>query len=69
MSEPNLLANPGFEDGETGWQIGLQVGTDITFTDTVSHSGGWSLQMHGVQTDTLGRATMVADPVGELIIE
>ena len=24
-SEPNLLANPGFEDGETGWRMGLQV--------------------------------------------
>ena len=63
VSEPNLLANPGFEDGEVGWQIGAQVGTDITFTDTVSHSGGWSLQMHGLQTENLGRATMVADPV------
>jgi hypothetical protein len=42
VSEPNLLTNPGFEDGETGWQISAQVGTDIEFTDTVSHSGGWS---------------------------
>jgi hypothetical protein len=62
-SEPNLLANPGFEDGETGWRMGLQVGTDIALTDTVSYSGDWSLQMHGVQTDTLGRAMVIADPV------
>jgi len=63
VSEPNLLSNPGLEDGETGWQIGAQVGTDIVFTDTVSHSGDWSLQLHGFQTENLGRATMVADPV------
>ncbi len=63
VSEPNLLANPGFEDGETGWRMGLQVGTDIALTDTVSYSGDWSLQMHGVQTDTLGRATVIADAV------
>jgi hypothetical protein len=63
VSEPNLLTNSGFEDGEAGWQIGLQVGTDIEFTDTVSHGGGWSLEMHGVQTDTLGRAAVMADPV------
>jgi hypothetical protein len=63
VSEPNLLTNPGFEDGEAGWQIGYQVGTDIVFTDNVSHSGDWSLQLHGIQTDTLGRATVIADPV------
>ncbi len=63
VSEPNLLTNPGFEDGETGWQIGYEVGTDIVFTDTVSHSGGWSLQLHGTQTENLGRATVVADAV------
>ena len=63
VSEPNLLTNPSFEDGETGWQIGVQVGTVMALTDTVSYSGDWSLQLHGVQTDTLGRATMIADPV------
>ncbi len=63
VSEPNFLTNPGFEDGETGWRMGYQVGTDITFTDAVSHSGGWSLQLHGTQTESLGRATVVADPV------
>ena len=63
VSEPNLLTNPGFEDGETGWQIGYQVGTDIVFTDTVSHSGDWSLQLHGFQTEALGRSTVVAGPV------
>ena len=63
VSEPNLLANPGLEDGETDWQIGYQVGTDIVFTDTVSHSGDWSLQLHGFQTENLGRATVAADPV------
>ncbi len=63
VNEPNLLTNPGFEEGETGWRTGFQIGTDIILTDTVSHSGGWSLQMHGVYTHTLGRATMVADPV------
>ncbi len=63
VSEPNLLTNPGFEGGETGWRMGLQVGTDIALTDTVSHSGGWSLEMHGVQTESLGRGTVMADPV------
>jgi hypothetical protein len=63
VSEPNLLANPGFEDGETGWRMGLQVGTDIALTDTVSYGGGWSLQLHGVYTHTLGRAMVIADPV------
>jgi hypothetical protein len=63
VSEPNLLTNPSFEDGQTGWQMGLQVGTDIVLTDTVSHSGGWSLQLHGVQTENLGRGTVIAHPV------
>ena len=63
VSEPNLLTNPGFEDGEIGWQMGFQVGTDIVLTDTVSHSGVWSLELHGVYTHTLGRATVMANPV------
>ena len=63
VSEPNLLANPGFEEGETGWRMGYQVGTDVSLTDSVSYSGGWSLQLHGVYTHTLGRATVIADPL------
>jgi len=63
VSEPNLLTNPGFEDGETGWQMGSQVGTDIALTDSVSRSGGRSLELHGVYTHTLGRATVIANPV------
>jgi len=63
VSEPNLVTNPGFEDGEADWRMGLQVGTDIALTDSVSHSGGWSLEMHGVQTESLGRATVIANPV------
>jgi hypothetical protein len=63
VSEPNLVTNPGFEEGQTGWRIGDHVGTDVTLTESVSHSGDWSLQMHGVQTDTLGRAAVIADAV------
>ncbi len=63
VGEPNLLTNPGFEDGENGWRIESQIGTDVTLTDSVSCSGDWSLQMRGIQTHTLGRASMIADPV------
>ncbi len=63
VSEPNLLTNPGFEEGWAGWEIGAQVGTTVTITNGVSHGGGWSLQFHGVQTDTLGVASIAATPV------
>ncbi|HEY67234.1 MAG TPA: hypothetical protein G4N97_03060, partial [Thermoflexia bacterium] len=63
VSEPNLLANPGFEEGEAHWRSGGQSGITVTITDSVSRSGDWSLQMRGYQTDTLGYALMVADAI------
>jgi hypothetical protein len=50
--------------------MGVQIGTVIHLTDTASHSGDWSLQMRGVQTDGSTEASTVssAEPLAEVTL-
>jgi hypothetical protein len=52
---PNLVVNPGFENGTTGWELGYQSGQYVLSIDTTdAHSGSKSAK--GVCTGTPGRA-------------
>ena len=54
VSSPNLLSNPGFEQGLNGWSPQSVMDTDIGVDSTVSRSGGSSLKMHGLASGRLG---------------
>jgi len=54
----NLIANPGFEDGTTGWEIAHPPfpGYDVATTDEVVHSGSHALRFSGGAGLLKGRA-------------
>ncbi len=63
VSSPNLLSNPGFEQGLTGWSLQSIMDTDIGVDSAVSRSGGSSLKMHGLNNGKLGAAMVYSSAV------
>ena len=66
VDTPNLLPNPGFEEGLEGWRISQQVETTLTVTTGVHHRGNRALQIRGERVNGLGAgvlATLADIPV------
>ncbi|NOZ95315.1 MAG: hypothetical protein GXP47_11365, partial [Acidobacteria bacterium] len=61
--EPNLLANPGFEEGLDHWQELLSSGVQGTVAGGSTHAGGSALELSGGSEDEAGWAAWAADPV------
>ncbi|NOZ72487.1 MAG: hypothetical protein GXP38_11355, partial [Chloroflexi bacterium] len=59
---PNLLTNPGFEDGLNGWSISQEIATTITITTAVHRSGSQALQMFGSNSEHLGTGALATAP-------
>ncbi|NOZ77870.1 MAG: hypothetical protein GXP48_01575 [Acidobacteria bacterium] len=61
--EPNLLANPGFEDGLAHWQEVQGAGVEGRRVTGEAHSGSGALELSGGSEDGAGWAAWAADPV------
>ncbi|HHQ47885.1 MAG TPA: hypothetical protein ENK19_03275, partial [Acidobacteria bacterium] len=61
--DPNLLANPGFENGLSGWQEVQSDGVHGALTGETARSGAGALELAGGAQDEPGWAAWAADPV------
>jgi len=61
--EPNLLANPGFEDELAGWTELINSGLDVSVVISPTHSGDNALELANLVTDTYRFAAYASDPV------
>ena len=60
---PNLLSNPGFEEGETGWSpLAANRDVAIALTAEVAHEGDWALEFVGL-ADAQGFGGWESDPI------
>ncbi len=64
VTSPNLLSNPGFESGLSGWSIlpGTE-DTVIGVTTSYKRTGGSSLQMYGTKTSGLGSGAVYSNAI------
>jgi len=60
---PNLLPNPGFEAGMTGWSQLINNGLGVSTVVSPTHSGSAALQLASTVTDTYTFAAYTSDPV------
>ncbi len=61
--QPNLLPNPGFENGTASWHEVQSDGVHGVLVGDSTHSGGWALELSGGSEDEAGWAAWAADPV------
>jgi len=61
--EPNLLPNPGFENGLSGWREVQTSGVHGMLTGGSTHAGNGALELTGGSQAEAGWATWAADPV------
>ncbi|NOZ93370.1 MAG: hypothetical protein GXP47_01355, partial [Acidobacteria bacterium] len=61
--EPDLLPNPGFENGLAGWREVQSSGVQGMLTEASARSGSWALELSGGSQDESGWAAWAADPV------
>ncbi|HDN79889.1 MAG TPA: hypothetical protein ENG33_05430, partial [Chloroflexi bacterium] len=63
VTEPNLLANPGFEEGDTGWSpLALNQNITIALASDAVHGGDWALKFTG-PADAIGFGGWGSDPI------
>ena len=63
ITTPNLLPNPGFEDGLSGWAEVLNTGLDVSVVPSPTHGGGQALQLSGTVTTATQVAAYASDPL------
>jgi len=63
VTEPNLLTNPGFESGLSGWVEATNNGLDVRVVVSPTHSGGQALEFSNPLTTTYRFAAYASDPV------
>ncbi len=62
VDRPNLVENPGFEDGLSGWQLLINNGLGIQVTQAQAHDGRQALEFSS-RSDRTGFAAYASDPV------
>jgi len=60
---PNLLTNPGFEDGFAGWTLLVNGGLTVTLAVSPTHAGDQALAFSNPLTDPQPFAAYASDPV------
>ncbi|MFQ5857517.1 MAG: carbohydrate binding domain-containing protein, partial [Anaerolineae bacterium] len=63
VTQPNLIGNPGFEQGMAGWTEASNTGLNVSVAVSPTHDGGYALELSNPLTVTYGFAAYASDPV------
>ncbi|MFQ5596024.1 MAG: carbohydrate binding domain-containing protein, partial [Anaerolineae bacterium] len=62
VTQPNLIGNPGFEQGMTGWTEATNNGLNVSVVVSPTHAGGQALELANPATDIYRFAAYASAP-------